>query len=102
MAHLGRPGFCVLCGEELELAPTELALLEGYELALTNVTRTDDDDLEDAEEHYKEPDGAELYGTFCEMCAPKIKIDIERACMRRVEAAANVRDKLGGDDAAAV
>jgi hypothetical protein len=99
MAHLGRPGHCVLCGDELELAPTELAVLEGYELAMTNVTRTDDDDLEDAEEDYKEVDPSELYGTFCDSCAPKIKIDIERACMRRVDAAAKVREKLGGDDA---
>jgi hypothetical protein len=104
MAHLARPGACALCGDELELAPTELALIEGYELSLTNVTRTDEDDIDDTEEEYREPDPCELYGSFCERCAQKVKIDIERGLMRRIDAARKLADAGGAetedDDAA--
>ena len=96
MPHPGINLSCALCGDELACAPTELALMEGYELTLVNVNRTDEDDLEDEDEEFHEGELGEMYMAFCPDCARRAKISIEKWLMRRIE----MRNLAGGNNAA--
>lgn len=79
--HLGPIGLCCVCYEPLDIASNGPDILEGYALAIEDVTKSEDDDVEDAEEArlgVQTRDPSELFGSFCADCTPKVRIAVER------------------------